>query len=165
MKYSALKYIVLIFAISLVSFPQSVRSLNNSGVDKYEEKMFSDAEVNFKKAIEENAETFSAHFNLGSSLYKQERYEEAIRSYQSALALAENDQQKAAIFYNRGNALLKSQKLQESVDAYKEALKINPDDLEAKYNLSYALELMKNQQNQQQQKCPAPRRPGPPRSR
>lgn len=142
--------IILLTALCGTIYPQSVRSLNNSGVDKYEENIFPDAEVNFKKAIEENTETFSAHYNLGSALYKQERYDEAIKSYQNALSLAESEGQKSQIFYNRGNALLKSQKLQESIDSYKEALKINPNDLEAKYNLSYALELMKNQQDQQQ---------------
>lgn len=140
---------ILLFTTTLV-FAQSVRSLNNTGVDKYETKEFSEAEVNFKKAIEENAETFNAHYNLGSALYKQERYDEAIKSYQSALSLAESDQQKAQIYYNQGNVLLKGQKLKESIEAYKGALKINPDDLEAKYNLSYALEMMKNQQEQEQ---------------
>jgi len=142
--------LIIITALSGVILAQSVRSLNNSGVDKYEESIFPDAEVNFKKAIEENAETFSAHYNLGSALYKQERYDEAIKSYQNSLSLAESEGQKSQIFYNRGNALLKSQKLQESIESYKEALKINPNDLEAKYNLSYALELLKNQQDQQQ---------------
>lgn len=145
------KLIVILLLINGVFSAQSVRSLNNTGVDKYDEDSFSDAEVNFKKAIEENAETFEAHYNLGSSLYKQERYDEAIKSYQSALAVAETDAQKSQIFYNQGNALLKGQKIQESIEAYKEALKINPGDLEAKYNLSYALEMLKNQQNQQQQ--------------
>lgn len=142
--------LIILTALSGVILAQSVRSLNNSGVDKYEESIFPDAEVNFKKAIEENAETFSAHYNLGSALYKQERYDEAIKSYQNALSLAESEGQKSQIFYNRGNAFLKSQKLQESIESYKEALKINPDDLQAKYNLSYALELLKNQQDQQQ---------------
>lgn len=141
--------LILIIALSGTIYAQSVRSLNNSGVDKYEESIFPDAEVNFKKAIEENAETFSAHYNLGSALYKQERYDEAIKSYQNALSLAESEGQKSQIFYNRGNAFLKNQKLQESIESYKEALKINPDDIQAKYNLSYALELLKNQQDQQ----------------
>lgn len=141
--------LILIIALSGTIYAQSVRSLNNSGVDKYEESIFPDAEVNFKKAIEENAETFSAHYNLGSALYKQERYDEAIKSYQNALSLAESEGHKSQIFYNRGNAFLKNQKLQESIESYKEALKINPDDIQAKYNLSYALELLKNQQDQQ----------------
>jgi len=145
------KYIVYLFIfITGTIFAQSVRSLNNNGVDKYENKDYSDAEVDFKKAVEENAETFASQFNLGSALYKQERYDEAIKNYQSALALAENNQQKAQVYYNQGNALLKGKKLQESVDAYKEALKINPNDLEAKYNLSYALEMMKNQNQKNQ---------------
>ena len=45
--------------------------------------------------------------------------------------------------------------MDESIAAYKNALKLNPSDMEAKYNLSYALKLrnqqQNNQQNQQQQ--------------
>ncbi|MCK7528269.1 MAG: tetratricopeptide repeat protein [Ignavibacteriales bacterium] len=39
---------------------------------------------------------------------------------------------------------LKSNKLEESVEAYKTALKFNPNDQDTKYNLSYALEMLKN---------------------
>ncbi len=145
------KLIIIILFFTGAAFAQSVRSLNNNGVDKYEKDDYSDAEVDFKKAVEKNAETFEAHYNLGSSLYKQERYDEAVKSYQNALSVARNDAQRASIYYNQGNALLKEKKLQESIEAYKEALKINPEDLEAKYNLSYALEQLKNQQNQQNQ--------------
>jgi hypothetical protein len=66
------------------------------------------------------------------------------------MSLAQTEEQKAKIFHNLGNTFLKSQKLQESIGAYKEALKINPNDLETKYNLSYALKQMQNQQNNQQ---------------
>src|SRR5690606_36440112 len=45
---------------------------------------------------------------------------------------------------------LKSQKYKESIEAYKNALKINPDDMETKYNISYALKQMEKQNQQQQ---------------
>ena len=52
--------------------------------------------------------------------------------------------------YNLGNSLLKANKLKESIDAYKNSLKLRPDNREAKYNLSYAQDLLKLQQEQQQ---------------
>lgn len=132
------------------SAAQSLRSLNNSGVDAYNNKQFPDAEVSFKKGLEKSKESFELNYNLGDAYYKQQRYEEAIKSFQSSLPLTEDGLLKAKAFHNIGNSLLKSQKLKESVEAYKNSLKLNPGDKETKYNLSYALSLLKQQQDQQQ---------------
>jgi hypothetical protein len=51
--------------------------------------------------------------------------------------------------YNLGNSLLKANKLPECIDAYKSSLKLLPENSEAKYNLSYAQDLLKLQQEQQ----------------
>ena len=135
-----------------LTFAQSTRGLINDGVNLYNEKKFADAEVNFKKGTEKNPESFVAKFNLGDSYYKQQRYDEAIKSFQSALANAKTDEERAKIYHNVGNSLLKSQKIKESIGAYKESLKLNPNDQETKYNLSYALNMLnnKNQDKQQQ---------------
>jgi tetratricopeptide (TPR) repeat protein len=143
--------ISLFFLNSPITFAQSTRGLVNDGVDLYKDQKFADAEVNFKKGAEKNPESFEAKFNLGDAYYKQERYDEAIKSFQSAFVNARSDEEKAKIYHNIGNSLLKSQKLNESIGAYKEALKLNPNDQETKYNLSYALNQLKNpDQNQQQ---------------
>lgn len=135
---------------SMVANAQSTRGLINDGVDLYKEKKFSDAEVNFKKGAEKSPESFEAKFNLGDAYYKQQRYDEAIKSFQSALANAKTDEQRAKIFHNVGNSFLKAQKVKESIGAYKEALKLNPNDQETKYNLSYALNMLNNQNQDQQ---------------
>lgn len=134
---------------------QSTRSLVNDGVKLYNDQKFADAEVNFKKGTEKSPDNFESKFNLGDAYYKQQRYDEAMKSYQSAMTDAKNDLDKSKIYYNVGNSLLKSQKVKESIGAYKEALKLNPDDQQAKYNLSYALNQLKNKdqnQNQDQNK-------------
>jgi len=144
--------ISLFFLNDQITLAQSTRGLVNDGVDFYKEQKFADAEVNFKKGTEKSPDSFEAKFNLGDAYYKQQRYDEAIKSFQSAFVNARSDEEKAKIFHNVGNSLLKSQKVKESVGAYKEALKLNPNDQETKYNLSYALNMLKNQnQNQQNQ--------------
>ncbi len=146
-------FMLILFAVGLPeSFSQSLRGLVNDGVENYNEGNFSDAEVNFKKGVEKSPESFEAKFNLGDAFFKQERYDEAIKSYNSALAFAKDDLEKARVHYNIGNSLLKAQKIEESIEEYKKSLKLNPNDQEAKYNLSYALELLKNKEDQQQQK-------------
>jgi len=138
--------------ISSVSFAQSARSLINEGVDLYHKGKAVDAEVNFKKGLEKEANSFTAKFNLGDAYYKQERYDEAIKSYQSALAESKTNAQKAEIYHNIGNTLLKDKKLDESIEAYKQALKLNPLDSETKYNLSYALKQKDDQKNKDKEK-------------
>lgn len=138
--------LIAIFMILLTSasFSQSNRSTINDGVDKYEEKKYTDAEVDFRKVVENSPKSFEANFNLGTSYYKQEKYEDAIKSFTSSLESAEGNESKAKAFHNIGNSLLKSNKLEESIEAYKTALKFNPNDQDTKYNLSYALEMLKN---------------------
>ena len=152
-KIISVLFVLIIFAVgSQESFSQSLRGLVNEGVENYNDGNFSDAEVNFKKGVEKSPESFEAKFNLGDAFFKQERYDEAIKSYNSAMAFAKDDLEKARVHYNIGNSLLKAQKIEESIEGYKKSLKLNPGDQEAKYNLSYALELLKNKDDQQQQK-------------
>jgi len=150
-----LKIFLVFLFLFLISFAdnyaQPDRSTNNKGVDAFESGNFSDAEASFRKGLEKAPGNFISNFNLGDALYKQERYDEAISSYNSALGDADNDLRKAKIHHNIGNALLKSNKIQESIEAYKTALKHNPDDADTKYNLSYALSLLNNQDQNQQQ--------------
>jgi tetratricopeptide (TPR) repeat protein len=146
--------LIAIFLILLSSstFSQSNRSTINDGVDKYEEKKYTDAEVDFRKVVENSPKNFEANFNLGTSYYKQEKYEDAIKSFTGSLESAENKESRAKVFHNIGNSLLKSNKLEESVEAYKTALKFNPNDQDTKYNLSYALEMLKNKDKNKQDK-------------
>lgn len=148
----------LLYKISILIFlsvnflsAQAERGVVNDGVDEYEESKFAEAEVNFKKGIEENVESFESRFNLGDAIYKQGRFEEALEEFKNSMPLAMNDESKAGIFHNIGNTFIKSQKLKESIGAFREALKLNPNDMETKYNLSYAIKQMQNQQNQDQQ--------------
>ncbi|MBA4323241.1 MAG: hypothetical protein C0408_10540, partial [Odoribacter sp.] len=89
---------------------------------------------------------FQGHFNLGDAYYKQGRYDEAIQSYKNSLQYTDDKENHSKVYHNIGNSLLKQQKYQESIGAYKNSLKQNPDDLETKYNLSYALNMLKQDQ-------------------
>jgi tetratricopeptide (TPR) repeat protein len=122
---------------------QSTRSLVNGGNDLYGEQKFSDAEVNYRKALEKEKELVQGHFNLGDALTKQGKFDEAVKEYQNALAKAEGKETKAYAHYNIGNSLMKQQHYQDAVQSYIDALKLDPKDDDTKYNLSYALEKLK----------------------
>lgn len=145
------RYIILFIVIlESCSFGQSLRGLVNEGVDQYSDKKYPEAEVNFKKGLEASPNSFQAEFNLGDSYFRQQRYDEAVKSFQQSIVKTDDKNLKAQAFHNIGNSLLKAQKLKESVEAFKQSLKLNPYDKETKYNLSYALNLMKDQQQNQQ---------------
>jgi tetratricopeptide (TPR) repeat protein len=141
--------LIFILALSHNTYCQSARSLVNDGVELYNNKKYSDAEVNFRKSLEQDPQNMTGNFNLGDAYYKQGKYEDAIKSFQSVFSKSQDKNVKAKSLYNIGNSLLKSQKLEESIDAYKNSLKLNPNDEDTKYNLSYALKQLQQQKNQQ----------------
>jgi len=87
-------------------------------------------------------------------LYKQKKYEEAQEEYLMALS-TEDAQLQSQIFYNVGNCQYRLDKLVESIDSYKKSLEINPDDIDAKYNLEFVRNKLKEmaEQQKQQQQC------------
>lgn len=143
-------FALLLLAV-LPAAAQSVRSLVNGGNDLYKEEKYTDAEVNYRKALEKEKELVQGHFNLGNALAKEGKYDEAMREFSIAGEKAASTETRSHAWYNIGNSLMGGQKYQEAVDAYIKSLQLNPQDQEAKYNLSYALEKLKEQQQQQKQ--------------
>ena len=149
---TAVLFILLLGIVSLSS-SQSLRSHVQEGNKVYEKGKYNDAEVSYKRALEKNPKSHAAQFDLGDALYKQQRYDEAMRQYNSSAAVTKDADNKAASYYNIGNSLLKANKYPESIEAYKRALAMNPNDEDTRYNLQYALDRMKEQQqNKKQQK-------------
>lgn len=141
---------LLVLPITLSA--QSVRSLINGGNDLYDQQKYTDAEVNYRKALDQERGIPQGHFNLGDALYKQGKFAEAAREYENALQKSQDKEAKAFAYYNIGNSLIKGQDVQNAIKAYIQALKLKPDDQETKHNLSYALRMLQQQQQQQQQK-------------
>ncbi|HXX62275.1 MAG TPA: tetratricopeptide repeat protein [Bacteroidota bacterium] len=142
-------WIVLLTTVPVAGAAQSVRSLVNGGNDFYKEEKYPDAEVNYRKALAKEKGLVQGHFNLGDALGKQGKFGDAVTEYENALANAQRNDTKAFAHYNIGNAMLKQQRYPEAVQSYINALKLNPGDEDAKYNLSYALEKMRQPPQQQ----------------
>lgn len=130
---------------------QSERSMIRDGNRAYKDNKFTDAEVDYRKALEKNKDLHEGTFDLGDALYKQDRFDEAAEQYRAAAAKNLDNDSKAKTLYNLGNALLKGKKLPESINAYEQSLKLSPSDEDTKYNLEYAKALLKQQQQQQNQ--------------
>jgi len=146
---SLLFFVLMIISASLNA--QADKKLIRKGNREYEKNKFSDSEISYRKAVDNNKQSSDAVFNVGDALYKQNKFEEAGKQFVENANQNEDKLKKSAGLYNLGNSLLKANKLQESIDAYKNSLKLHPDNREAKYNLSYAQDLLKQQQEQKKQ--------------
>jgi Ca-activated chloride channel homolog len=135
--------------ISMALNAQSDKKFIRQGNKEYEKSKYPESEISYRKAIDKNKQSPDAVFNIGDALYKQNKFEEAGKQFVENTNQNDDRIKKSAGLYNLGNSLLKANKLPESIDAYKNSLKLRPDNSEAKYNLSYAQDLLKQQQEQQ----------------
>lgn len=149
-----MKRILLLVFIGLTAqgiWAQKEAKRVRSGNRLYRDSTYVEAEVDYRRALEENNKSFQGHFNLGDALFKQEKYAEAVEEFKAADALSGDDKaKKAAIHHNIGNAMFAQQQYAEAVEEYKKALRNNPKDDETRYNLAYAQQMLQQQQQQQQ---------------
>ncbi len=151
-KGSANILLICVFLLfSAVINAQSDKNYIRKGNKEFERYSYSDAEVSYRKAVDKNKQSSDAVFNVGDALYKQNKFEDAGKQFVENINLNEDKKKKSEGMYNLGNSLLKANKVQESIEAYKGSLKLRPDNKEAKYNLAYAQDLLKKQQEQQKQ--------------
>jgi Ca-activated chloride channel homolog len=141
----------IIFSLVFVSFhllsqAQNANSTIRRGNNAYNDKKFKDAEIDYKSAVTTDPKSFAGNYNLGNTYYKQGNMEEAGKQFMQSAGTTKDAVEQSKAYYNLGNAYLKAEKYQESVDAYKMALRQNPKDEDARYNLAYALNKLKAQQ-------------------
>jgi tetratricopeptide (TPR) repeat protein len=143
--------IVLFSLQALFMHAQADRTHIRQGNGKFDEGQFQQAEIEYRKALEKNPESYRADYNLGNALYRQKQYEAAGSKYNTLIKNEKDHQNLNRYYYNLGNTMFESRKYGESIEAYKNALKNNPADMDAKHNLQLAMRMLQDQQNQQQQ--------------
>lgn len=138
----------------------------NEGVNAYRNGNYEVAQQEFEAAYQSNAANKRALFNAGNAAYLKGNFEQANQYFSDYAKQADSNTEMAKAQYNQGNAYLKiaeqseqdpeqASKAQEfykkAIDSFKGSLKNNPNDADAKYNLTYALSKLQQQQNQQNQ--------------
>ena len=151
-----LALILLLCALPLHSFAQKEAPDIRHGNRDYKRENFDKAELNYRRALDKNNKSYQAHYNLGNSLFRQQKYKEAGEAYQQAERYMDpkNEKQKtdlAHVYHNLGNSQYAQQDFAKAVEAYKESLRLNPKDDDTRYNLIKALQMLQMQQQQQQQ--------------
>jgi Ca-activated chloride channel family protein len=150
-RYARMVLASFMLIAALPAYPQGDKKMIRQGNREYEKERFAESEISYRKAIDKNKESADAVFNSGDALYKQKKFEDAGKQFAENHDMNDNKKKKSASLYNLGNSLLMSDKVKESIDAYKGSLKLNPENMEAKYNLAYAQDLLRKQEEQQQQ--------------
>ena len=170
---SRILQIVMILFLGAVTVPDVLGQTTSSGKRErgfiregnklYNEKRFSEAEVAYRKALQENEYSETAMFNLASALAKQaslavgeedgqnnpaaeaQKLFSDLAANATDLKIAENS------FYNLGNMAFNQEQYDQSIDMYKRALRKNPDNDKARENLRLAQLKLQEQQNVRQQ--------------
>jgi len=83
------KYLlIIVFASLWISLSaQSEKSLVRKGNKQFEEKEYSEAEIEYRKAVDKNPSYNKGKFNLAGAMYKQDNYEESGNLYNESAEL------------------------------------------------------------------------------
>ncbi len=142
---------ILLLALPPTSRAESVASKNKTGNRLFEQGKYQDAEKAYLDAQASMPGRPELSYNLGNSLIKQQKYDQALQALAQAVSKGDKGLQ-ARGYYNVGNALFDMGNLRESAQSYIRALRLNPTDMDAKHNLEIALKKMQEQKQEQPQK-------------
>ncbi len=141
---------VFIFILmKMTSFSQTAHKMLREGDASYKKEDYKTAEENYKKSLEAQSSS-KGNFNLGNAIFKQQRFDDAIKQYDGIANKSSDNSLKSSALYNKGNAHFWKKEYDKAVEAYKESLRLNPKDEDAKMNLAKAKRMVQEQQKQQQ---------------
>lgn len=125
----------------------AAQSALKKGNQLYDAGKYKEAASEYGKAIKQDtAQLQKSSYNLGNALYQQKQIDNARKAYDLAAQKAKHPNEKANAQYNTGNTYMSERKWEEAIEAYKKTLRNNPQDQDAKYNLSYAKAMLQKEQ-------------------
>lgn len=147
------KYILFILFVLVTTgaLAQKVeRDYIRKGNRFFNDSVFVDAEVNYRKALEVNPKSTVSMYNLGNTLSQQQKFKDAMEQYVAAGKIEKDKMKLAHIYHNMGVLFQAGKDYGQAVEAYKMSLRNNPKDDETRYNLALAQKMLKDQQQNQQ---------------
>ena len=136
--------LVMLFYFSAIGWMwrDSIAKKNRDAVELYNENKMDEALSRWQDAQIESPDRKELYYNIGNVLHEQKKYEDAYKEYEKALGSKHADFQ-AKAYYNMGNTNYRMEKLTEAIEDYEKTLKIDPDDEDAKYNIEFVREKLK----------------------
>ena len=150
-----MKSLVLFLAVSMAwvgTIAQSARDFARQGNQAYQAGEYEKAAALYHKADSLDPNFFESAFNKGDAHYQQGNFDEAIKEFNEVAQASDNTKLKAQALHNLGNAFLEKKEYDKSVEAFKNALRTDPTDEDTRYNLSYAMKKLQQQQKKEQEK-------------
>ena len=169
MIYEKKTYISILFfiVVSLQFHGQTIESKMelNEGNQAYKNGDFNKSSSNYEKSLSKDEKNLAAFYNSGNASYMSGDFESARESFNSFISKTNNIDDKSKAHYNIGNSFLteyakeakekgqapSSDILKNAIKEYQQSLRFNPNDKDARYNLSYAMKLLQNQEKQEQE--------------
>ncbi len=142
--------LVAVFLCSSVA-AESYRDQVAAGNEAFRVGNYSEALDYYHVAETEIPESPELEYNIASTLHEQGAYEEAVDKFRKALNTTDLLQE-AKAHYNLGSTHFRMEDYQKAIEHYQRAVEIDPDDMDAKYNLELARRKLKDQMEQQQEK-------------
>ena len=123
----------------------------------HKEQKYSQALDLYKRAKDNSANDKYLESELAQSAYRLGDYESSCSSLELAIINETSPNELSRLYYNLGNVFFKKGNYKEAIDNYKLSLRKNPENQDAKYNLSQVLRKKKNQEKEsknQEKKLP-----------
>jgi tetratricopeptide (TPR) repeat protein len=136
----------MLLAATALAAAVSVRSPILRGNQAFMAGDPANAESFYRSARQRRPSSGVALFNLGEVAAVEQHYVEAVDDFQRAAVLLSSRKDQARAHYNRGHALFRLGKLTEALGAFENALGLDPDDEDARYNVTLVRSLLEQQQ-------------------
>ena len=149
-------YIIVTVAFLLVggtnAVAQTDRNLIRQGNRAFKSQKWAAAETQYRKAIYKNQKNPQAIYNLGCALLMQQKDSLAMVQFGNAAQLESNIFRRSKSYHNMGVVMQNHREYAQAIEYYKMALRCNPQDNETRYNLALCKKLLKNNQQNQNNK-------------
>ncbi|MCG6976842.1 MAG: VWA domain-containing protein [Acidiferrobacterales bacterium] len=143
--HSASLLVIVLVAFTLLTPDSDLQAADNNWQQRayqaYEREAYQDARQWYARVS-----GYDGRMGEGSSSYRLGKFDQAIRQFVRATLDANSDPQRADALFNLANSYFKLSRYQEAVEIYRDALRYRPEDENITRNLTYAVAMIKNEE-------------------
>lgn len=129
-------------------FAETADSKIQQGISQYHEGDFKNSGESFSSARAERPNDSRIAYNQGNAHFREGKFEDALKAFNQSAMDEQNATLRKNAIYNTGNTLVKLEKLEDAESAYKKVLTLDPTDMDAKFNLEYVRQQLKQKEEE-----------------